>query len=279
MVRVGVVNGPAALGDIKSEEIVRRIEEYLVKLASEEVDIIVLPEYLDVLGRKKDEMLKYAHKEGDDFIERYINFSKKYGILIFVPLLYREREKVFNTTLLIYNGVIIGRYDKVHLSYFERYVLKLIPGNDIKVFDTVWGKVGVMTCFDAYFPEFSRILGLKGARLIAFPSTQRSETEDFLYIQARVRAFDSSAYIARASYGVPIGHAWKPGIPVGQSFIVSPDTTILANTGRTEGYTYTEIDMDKKFLREASHGMPSIPLRNLFRYRRPELYSYLCKES
>ena len=43
MVRVGVVNGPAALGDIKSEEIVRRIEEYLVKLASEEVDIIVLP--------------------------------------------------------------------------------------------------------------------------------------------------------------------------------------------------------------------------------------------
>ncbi len=278
MVKVGVVNGPAALEDIKHEEITRRVEEYLIKLASKNVNIIVLPEYLDTLGRKKDDMLKHAHEEGDDFIERYLNLSKKYSILIFVPLLYREREKVFNTTLLMYNGYIIGRYDKVHLSYFERNVLKLTPGNNIKVFDTAWGKVGVMTCFDAYFPEFSRCLGLKGARFIAFPSTQRSETEDFLFIQARMRAFDSSAYIARASYGVPIKHAWKPSVPVGQSFIVSPDTTILANTGRIEGYTYTEIDINKIFLREASHGMPSISLRNLFKYRRPELYSYICKE-
>lgn len=75
----------------------------------------------------------------------------------------------FNSAALVGPEGLIGLYRKIHLYYREKLFFK--KGNlGLPVFNTVFGKVGIIICFDWYFPEAMRTLTLKGAQLIAHPS-------------------------------------------------------------------------------------------------------------
>ncbi|VAW18019.1 hypothetical protein MNBD_BACTEROID01-2122 [hydrothermal vent metagenome] len=67
-------------------------------------------------------------------------------------------------------GQIVGKYHKTHLTVREQFIKSISPGNEYPVFRTDFGKVGLMVCYDNHFPEVARILAVKGAELIAYPS-------------------------------------------------------------------------------------------------------------
>ena len=83
----------------------------------------------------------------------------------------------------------MGDYSKHHLWAAERYYFH--AGEDIPVFNTKYGKIGVMICYDAGFPEVARILALKGAELILCPSAWRVQDWDveFKYSAKSVREY------------------------------------------------------------------------------------------
>jgi predicted amidohydrolase len=107
-------------------------------------------------------------------------------------------------------GELVGTYRKVHL-YWPEERLGISPGDSFPVFHTDLGKVGIMMCYDSWFPEMARILGLNGAEIILFPNAGYGEPQ-FL-----ARPGDNAAYLVVSSMNSP-------------SFIATPDNKVLART-------------------------------------------------
>ena len=81
----------------------------------------------------------------------------------------REEKQIFNTAILLGpDGELVGKYRKVTLPR-EEIEKGISPGHDYPVFSTRFGKVGIMICYDVFFPEVARELSLGGAEIIAMP--------------------------------------------------------------------------------------------------------------
>jgi len=94
--------------------------------------------------------------------------AKKHNLYIAVGLLERDNHLLYNTAVLLGpDGAIVGSYRKVCLTRAE-VTWGICGGNDFPVFNTRFGKVGMMLCYDAYFPEVARNLAAQGADVVAF---------------------------------------------------------------------------------------------------------------
>jgi len=81
----------------------------------------------------------------------------------------RDAHLIYNTAVLLGpDGALIGKYRKVSLPPGEA-AKGIAPGKDYPVFDTAFGKVGMMVCYDGFFPEVARELTKNGAEVIAWP--------------------------------------------------------------------------------------------------------------
>ena len=105
----------------------------------------------------------------------FSDLAKKHKIVIIVPVFEKTSSgKYFNTAVVIdADGEIKGTYRKVHVPndpcFYEQHYFE--PGNlGFQVFKTGFAKVGVLICYDQWFPEPARILALKGAEIIFYPT-------------------------------------------------------------------------------------------------------------
>jgi len=112
-------------------------------------------------------------------------------------MLERDGELIFNTAVLFdRQGSLVGRYRKVHPYWSEEVWDGITPGQDLPVFSLDVGRVAIMTCYDSWFTEVGRLLSLRGAELILFPSA------DYEPSLMPARAIDNRCYVvASALYG------------------------------------------------------------------------------
>jgi predicted amidohydrolase len=97
------------------------------------------------------------------------DFSQQNGCFVIFGFAEEDHGNIYNTAGLVGPEATRGLYRKIHL--YDREKLFFTPGNlGFKVWDTPLGRIGIMICFDWYFPESARTLTLKGAQLIAHPS-------------------------------------------------------------------------------------------------------------
>ena len=139
-----------------------------------------------------------------------------------------DKNNYYNTVVIISDkGKIIGKYRKTHLCYNE--IKKgMIPGNDLPVFDLPFGRVGLLICWDQWFPEAARELVAKGAEII-FISTAGNPT-----CLTMSRARENGVYV------VASGAADDPGA----SFITDRHGDIIARSGEeNECYASASIDL------------------------------------
>lgn len=157
--------------------------------------------------------------------------ARIYGTHIIVDLLEKEGEHIYNTAVLIgRNGQIIGKYRKTHLPLSEAE-WGVEPGNDYPVFDTDFGRIGIMICWDHWFPEVARILRIKGAEVL-FVSTMGNA-----YIQSIARAVDNGVHVVVAG-----NHGSMP------SRIINPEGKIIGEIAdEHQGVCVAEIDLDKRY--------------------------------
>jgi predicted amidohydrolase len=126
--------------------------------------------------------------------EYFGTLARKHNLYIVAGLLERDRQLVYNVaTLLGPDGQLVGKYRKVCLPRGE-IDAGISPGSDYPVFDTRFGKLGIMICYDGFFPEVARELSNRGAEVIAWPVWGCNP------LLARARACENHVYLVSSTY-------------------------------------------------------------------------------
>lgn len=132
------------------------------------VDLLVMGETIPQVGSKKP-VQEIAETIPGPSTDYFGSLAKQYGMHLVFSLNEREAHLVFNTAVLINpRGEVIGKYRKVCLPHGE-VVAGVAPGSEFPVFETDLGRVGMMVCYDGFFPEVARALSANGAEIIAWP--------------------------------------------------------------------------------------------------------------
>ena len=143
-------------------------EPLIADAAKQGANIVVLPECLTYYGRG----LKYVDCSeaipGGVSTEYFKKLAKKYNLYICAGLLERDGRLIYNTAALVGPEGFVGKYRKVTLPRGE-IEEGITPGTEYPVFETSFGKVGMMICYDGFFPEVARKLSQNGAEVICWP--------------------------------------------------------------------------------------------------------------
>jgi len=276
-IKVATIQPPIPKGEkggiITHNEMIEKGLSFLEEVGREKADIVCLPEIFNVFGLSSEEALKKA-SSGDGVFDKVCRIAKRYEMRVVYSALEQRRKKFYiSASIIDGKGRVIGKYDKTHPTRAEKKKLQVTPGNKYPVFKTDIGRIGVMICYDCYFPEVARILTLKGAEIIFYPALQRHFPETYFEIQTRARALDYSVYVVRSSYGVVEGQVWNPGMMIGRSCIIDRDGTIVTDLGHKAGMITAKIDLKNPRLMEGPGGMGRVDIRKfMLEDRRPETY-------
>lgn len=232
-----------------------------------------LPEYFNVFGAPAQDYCGLAANH-TELLKRTCGLAAAHRSYIILPMLVPQAGHFLNRAYLINpQGAVAGHYDKVHPTLGEREQFKVRAGRALKVFDTPHGRVVLPICYDIYFPEFFSALTRLKPDLMFFPSLQRSDHETASEAMLRTRAMDAKAYLVRSSYGRQADLPWKAGQMFGQSAVVHPDGTVLANAGHYEGIALAHVRVPFVWQRQRCGGYPAEAVRDfLAEDRQPEAY-------
>ncbi len=146
----------------------QQFQPLIEKAAAQRADLVVLPETLTCSGNSLS-YFQAAEPLPGPSTEYFGTLARKHHLHIVAGLVERDRHLIYNTAALIGpDGKLIGRYRKVTLPRGE-IEAGVAPGNEYPVFNTELGKIGLMVCYDGFFPEVARQLSRNGAEVIAFP--------------------------------------------------------------------------------------------------------------
>ncbi|MBA7627772.1 N-carbamoyl-D-amino acid hydrolase [subsurface metagenome] len=196
--------------------------------------------------------------------------TSKYGVYIVVGLSQSHpviTATLYNSAVLIGPSGVIGIHHKMHVPLNEKYYF--YPGNTADVYRTDLGNIGMIVCYDGRFPELSRILALKGAEIIcAISNSPGIEYQDPLIDKYRAdcRAQENGLYFLSCE------RVGKEGdiVYLGYSAIAKPGGGIIACSESNEEEVVTA-----ELHNEAIIGFRAA--LNVFRDRRPELYSLIAE--
>ena len=252
----------------------------LIEKASEQgANIILLQELFQTpyfCIQYDEEIFKLAQPfEKNTLLIKMSKVAKKNKVVLPISFFEKDNNAYFNSIAIIdADGTILGKYRKSHIpdgaGYLEKYYFN--PGDTgFQVWNTTYGKIGVGICWDQWFPEVARIMALKGAEVLFYPTAIGDEI---------MSTYDSSD----AWQTVMQGHAAANIMPVvasnrigsesvkdqvngfyGKSFICNRSGKIIAEASKDkEEIILAEIDTEENHLFRRNWG--------LFRDRRPELY-------
>lgn len=140
----------------------------IAEAAEKHADLVVLGETIPSANvkAKPDEIAETIPGPSSTY---FAGLAKQHRLHLVLSLYERDRNLIYNTAVLLGpDGALIGRYRKVSLPPSEA-AKGIAPGKDYPVFDTAFGKVGLMVCYDGFFPEVARELTKNGAEVIAWP--------------------------------------------------------------------------------------------------------------
>lgn len=146
----------------------RQFESLVAKAAAQKADLAVLPETLTATGNGLS-YLEAAEPVPGPSTDYFAELARRHRIHLVVGLVERDAHLIYNVAVLLGpGGELIGKYRKVTLPRTE-IEAGIAPGSEYPVFETKLGRIGMMICYDGFFPEPARQLSLRGAELIAFP--------------------------------------------------------------------------------------------------------------
>ncbi|MCP5113515.1 MAG: carbon-nitrogen hydrolase family protein, partial [bacterium] len=130
--------------------------------------------------------------DSSPYIRRVRELAEKHSTGILFGFTEVKGGKYYNCALMVdRNGAIVGHYHKTHL---QKHDLRFAPGEDLPVFDTPWGKTGVLVCADRRWPETARAVRLKGARLTLIPSYGMWHLDNEWWM--RTRSYENENFLA-----------------------------------------------------------------------------------
>ena len=232
-------------------ENVRTVKTYLEKIKDENPDFVILPEMF-CCPYQTENFPIYAEEEGDPIWQQLSGYAKQYGIyLIGGSMPEKDAEgNVYNTSYIFdREGKQIGKHRKVHLFDIDvkggqtfKESDTLTAGDSDTVFDTEFGKIGVMLCFDIRFPELSRMMVNDGARIVFVPAAFNMTTGPAHWeLSFRTRALDNQIYMVGCAPARDVSAGY---ISWGHSIVTDPWGRVTGMLDENEGILLAELDMD-----------------------------------
>ena len=217
-VRVGFVQINPKLFDVEGN-----LDRALRLIDKKQADLMVLPELFNTgyNFRTRREVTEVAEPiPAGATTQALMEFSRRDGTTMVAGIAERKGQSLYNSAIVLKDGKYLGTYRKIHLFYNEKKFFK--PGSEFRVF----GSLGVMVCFDWYFPESVRTLMLKGAEVIAHPSNL---VMPHCPGSMRTRALENKVYVVTADrVGVERGLRF-----IGLSQIVAPNGKVIYRASPT----------------------------------------------
>ena len=259
-------------------ENVRTVKTYLEKIKDENPDFVILPEMF-CCPYQTENFPIYAEKEGGPVWQQLSGYAKQYGIyLIGGSMPEKDAEgNVYNTSYIFdREGKQIGKHRKVHLFDIDvkggqtfKESDTLTAGDSDTVFDTEFGKMGVMLCFDIRFPELSRMMVNDGARIVFVPAAFNMTTGPAYWeLSFRTRALDNQIYMVGCAPARDVSAGY---ISWGHSIVTDPWGRVIDMLDEKKGILLAELDMD--YEEQVREELP------LLKSRRKDMYKLekLCK--
>jgi predicted amidohydrolase len=241
----------------------------LVKRAPKGTDLICFPETFSVasIEREKERPLEDNDAHTPRFLDVLGKAAAKRSACLALGL---PCEKQNVTFLLDRKGREVGRYVKCHLTAGER-AKKVKEGTELPVFEMDFGRVGVLVCYDLYFPEHARALALAGAEILLHPTRiMNAPSEKAFEALCLARAAENICWFVASSFCPP--PPFDYGSWQARSFVADPVGTILAEVGREPGICAATVDLEFRQRRPEGYLW-----EDFLKLRRPDLYGILSR--
>ena len=238
----------------------------------ERPDLVVIPEFFNhpyVFNERDHEHLKRAEPATGPSITAMRAKAAEHRIHLIATLYEEESAGLYYDTAFVIDpeGAIVGKYRKVMPGLYlslERMYFRF--GSRFSVFQVGAWKIGIIICYDTFFPEHARCSAVNGAELIVVPfAAPRVGPWRELMI---TRAWENAVYFAPCNKVGPES-GWDFG---GESMVVDPEGQVLASAGN-EGDEIITATLDRRRVFEVRQKKP------FFRDRRPDLYGPLCAQT
>ena len=260
--RIGLVQ-QANTADIQGN--VERLKANIRRAASEGAELVVLQELHNGLYFCQTEdtrLFDLAEPIPGSSTETFGELARELGIVLVLSLFERRAPGLYHNTAVVLerDGSIAGKYRKMHIpddpAYYEKFYFT--PGDlGFEPIDTSVGRLGVLVCWDQWYPEAARLMAMRGADLLIYPTAIGWESSDTNEEKAR----QLGAWVT-----VQRGHAVANGLPVvsvnrvghepdpsgqtngirfwGNSFVAGPQGELLAELSNDEETVrVVEVDM------------------------------------
>ena len=220
---------------------------FMSDAAKQGVDIICFPEVQlspFFAQYEKIDVSRYVIVKNSRYISEMKSLCKETGIYACPNFYIEENGKRYDMSLLIDdNGSIIGEQKMVHIAQCEYFYEQdyYTPSEEgFQVFDTKFGKIGIVVCFDRHYPESIRTEALRGAELVIIPTANTiAEPSELFQWEVRVQAFQNSVNIAMCNR---VGREDKM-IFSGESVVCNYEGDVISSAGSDETLLISEVDL------------------------------------
>lgn len=231
---------------------------------------------------EKQEYFKFAETIPGPQTEEMQAMAKKLGVVLIVPLFEKRALGLYHNSAVVIDatGVMLGTYRKMHIpddpQFYEKFYFA--PGDlGFRAWDTMFGRIGVLICWDQWYPEGARLTALQGAQVLFYPTAigwlppekavwGQRQYASWETIQ-RSHAVANGVYVAAANrWGVeqPEG---PPGLEFwGQSFVADPSGQILTQAAADRD-TVVIAEIDPAQIEAQRHGWPFLRDRRIDAYQ------------
>lgn len=251
--------------------------------------VVCLPELFSspyFCAEEKIELFDLAEPVEGPTVTKFKKIAKDLGIVLIVPFFEKRAPGVYHNSAVVVetNGEVLGIYRKMHIPhdplFFEKYYFTPGEANDMgegfRVFDTTFGTIGVLICWDQWYPEAARITALKGAQVLFYPTAigwHPKEKASFGPHQAsgwqtiqRSHAIANGVYVGSANRFGHEATAGTDGIEFfGSSFIADP-FGVMIKTAPTDSPAVLIAEVDPKHSEETRRNWPFLRDRRIDAY-------------
>jgi predicted amidohydrolase len=274
IVKIAVVQMQPEFGQLAENQ--ARVIQDIREAVQNQARLIVFPECVlsGYMFASRDEALAFAQPVPGLAIEAVTAQCRESGVYAIFGLLEKDRDKLFNSSILVGPEGIIGKYRKCHLPYLG--VDRFVNAGDtpLPVFPTGIGNIGMLICYDIVFPESVRVMALKGADILALPANfPQGRGEKVINHVATARALENRVHVIVANR---VGREREASF-AGLSKIadVTGETLALANQDQAE-IIYAELDIEAARQKHLTI-VPGQYELDYWKDRRPELYGVITQ--